>query len=326
MTQSRPISIHPAEAAADAALARGNMPQAVALLGQALGAVPANAQLWLKLAALHRARDDPDAALVAADSALSADPLDFTALLMRASLLDALGRPGSAEAYSNALARKPEGTLPPPIAGAVARAEAAHARHVASLGASIAASTQAALARADPAERGRVDRFVSNALRRTRHFGQEPTHFAYPGLPAIEFYDRADFPWLEAFEAKTDAIEAELRATLAVDGSTEPYIAYSKGVPLGQWRELNHSDRWLAVHVIRDGLPDARLAALCPTTMDLLGRAPQPNLHGRSPAAMFSALAPRTRIPRIPASPTSAWSSTCRSSCRPAVASALVAK
>ena len=45
-----------------------------------------------------------------------------------------------------------------------------------------------------PPERARIERFISNSSRRTRHFHQEPTHFHYPGLPEIEFHDRAQFP------------------------------------------------------------------------------------------------------------------------------------
>ena len=38
-------------------------------------------------------------------------------------------------------------------------------------------------------------------------------------------------------------------------------------------------------------------AAKCPLTMELLDGAPQPEQRGRTPAAMFSLLKPRTRIP-----------------------------
>ncbi len=286
-----------AEALADRAAADGDLAGAASLLEQVTRDRTTCAPIWLKLAAMRRALGQPTAALAAVDGALAADPLDFTALLMRASLLETLDNPLAGEAYGRALARRPDGALPPPLAAAVARAEAAHTRHIAALAASIEVATHAAFARATRAERARLDRFVSNSLGRTRHFGQDPTHYAYPGLPAIEFHDRAEFPWLRAFEERTDEIEAELHAALATDGSTEPYIAYSEGIPLGKWGELNHSDRWLAIHLVRSGLPDARLAALCPKTMGLLECAPQPRLRNRSPAAMFSALAPRTRIP-----------------------------
>src|SRR6185312_11298831 len=65
-----------------------------------------------------------------------------------------------------------------------------------------------------PRERGRVERFVSNASRRTRHFHQEPTDFHYPGLPEIEFHDRALFQ-LDSIEAQTAVIRAEFEALIA---------------------------------------------------------------------------------------------------------------
>ena len=47
----------------------------------------------------------------------------------------------------------------------------------------------------------------------------------FPYLPAMEFYARRDFPWLDAIEAATDDIRAELINVLS-DGSVtfDPYV------------------------------------------------------------------------------------------------------
>jgi aspartyl/asparaginyl beta-hydroxylase (cupin superfamily) len=119
----------------------------------------------------------------------------------------------------------------------------------------------------------------------------------YPGLPAIEFFERADFPWLDAFEAATDAIRDEFLQVLQSEEGFTPYIAYPEGAPLNQWAELNNSPRWSAFHLYKLGQRVAANADRCPKTMDLLGSAPQPVQPGRTPAAMFSLLKPKTRIP-----------------------------
>ena len=61
----------------------------------------------MKAAALHRAAGSPERALDAVHHALALSPLDFTMLLMRASLLQRLGRAEAGEAWGHALAQKP---------------------------------------------------------------------------------------------------------------------------------------------------------------------------------------------------------------------------
>jgi len=43
---------------------------------------------------------------------------------------------------------------------------------------------------------------------------QQPHRFYYPGLPQIQFYEREQFEWVEAIEAKTDQIRSELLAVI----------------------------------------------------------------------------------------------------------------
>src|SRR6478609_4633561 len=105
---------------ADQAVAQGHLPRAVALLREAAEGEPDNADLWMKVAALHRATGSPQAALEAVHRALAVSPLDFTMLLMKASLLQRLGDPDAGQAWGHALAQKPDGDLPPQLAAAIA--------------------------------------------------------------------------------------------------------------------------------------------------------------------------------------------------------------
>jgi aspartyl/asparaginyl beta-hydroxylase (cupin superfamily) len=121
--------------------------------------------------------------------------------------------------------------------------------------------------------------------------------YHYPSLAAIEFFDRADFPWLDDIEAATDEIRDEFIEILNAEEGFTPYISYPGDVPVNQFAELNNSPRWSAFHLYKLGERIEENAAKCPKTMNALDCAPKPDLPGRTPAAMFSLLKPKTRIP-----------------------------
>jgi hypothetical protein len=228
--------------------------------------------------------------------ALRVDPLGFLPLLLKASLLEAMGRSAEAgETYGYALAQAPD-AVPRHLAGMVAHARQ---RNDAWIAANAERLAQAAAGLAlDEAERRRVERFRSNIVRRTRVYHSEPTHFHYPGLREREFHDRAPFSWLEALEAATDAIRDDFERVMAGErAELVPYIQYPEDVPLRQWAALNRSRDWTAIHLVRNGERVEANARHCPATMALLPRLGQPSVPGRGPNAMFSLLAPGAHIP-----------------------------
>src|SRR5690349_21179717 len=96
------------EAEADRLAARGDAAGAREILKGVVAAEPGRAEPWLKLAAMCRSLGDLEAALEAVAGALRVDPLAFLPLLLRANLLDAVGRTAEAgEAYGHALAQRP---------------------------------------------------------------------------------------------------------------------------------------------------------------------------------------------------------------------------
>jgi aspartyl/asparaginyl beta-hydroxylase (cupin superfamily) len=143
----------------------------------------------------------------------------------------------------------------------------------------------------------RFDRCLDILLRKRRVYRPQPSFMYMPQLPAIEFYDRAEFPWLAALEAATDDIRAELIRVLA-DGpaALEPYVSVD-GAPQDRWRELNNSRRWGVFYLWRAGVPVAENLARCPKTAAALADWPQCHLTGTAPSAVFSILDANTRIP-----------------------------
>jgi len=221
-------------------------------------------------------------------------------LLMSATMLEREGRAvPAARAYAAALANAPPDTrLDAATLQAVRRGRAVHEAYTTQLGKHVRASIAAAADECSGEERRRLESFIDTTVRVRRRYHQEPTDYFYPGLPAIEFYDRADFPWLEGFESRASAIGQELADILREDaGGFTPYIHYAPHMPLDQWAELNDSPRWTAFHFFEKGEAITDRARRAPATIEAVSRLPQPSVALRSPCAMYSALQPKTRIP-----------------------------
>jgi len=92
-------------------------------------------------------------------------------------------------------------------------------------------------------------------------------------------------------------VREEFLQVLAQDTGFVPYVRQSEDQPLNQWAELNHSLKWSAFHLLKEGVPVPGNAQRCPKTMAMLSQVPQPVQSGRTPVALFSALKPHTRIP-----------------------------
>jgi aspartyl/asparaginyl beta-hydroxylase (cupin superfamily) len=283
---------------AERAIRSGDLPASVRLLEQAAELRPDDFTLWLRIAAMHRGTGQPQAALGAVHRALALSPLDFSALLMRASLLDRLGDPAAPEAWGHALANKPDGELPAQLMTVVAQGERRHAEWLANREARMKSQMAASEERADASERKRIERFRNNVLRRTKPFHSTPTHFHFPELAEREFHPRTLFPWIEGIEAATDTIAGELQAVMQAErAELVPYIQYDEHLPLDQWRPLNRNPDWTAIHLWKNGERVDANARHCPETLALLERVPQPQIAGAGPNAMFSLLAPDTVIP-----------------------------
>jgi hypothetical protein len=284
-------------AQADQAAATGNLKEAERLLAQAAGSTT-DFGLLLKLASLQRANGRPESALESVQRALAISPRDFTALLMKASLLDRLDNPIAGQAWTHAIAQRPDGELPPPIVAALEQGERRAQEWFAARSAKFEAAMSKVESRADPDERERMVRFRANALRETRPYHSEPTDFHYPGLREREFHPRSLFPWIEELESATEEIVAELKAVMSAErAELVPYVQYEDHLPLDQWKPLNKSLDWTAIHLLQNGSAVEANARHCPKTMEILRSVPQPQIPGASPNAMFSLLAPKTRIP-----------------------------
>ena len=281
-------------------LATGDPSGASALLEQVVVMAPRNLTFWLSLAAALRALKRHEAELNALERALALDPTHLVVLLQKGALLDLMGKPRSAGAvYAHALQTLAPGTaLPPPVQAHVQHAEKRVRENAVALGAAID-ERLASVRRAKAAdEHLRFDRCLDRLLGRRRIYTSEPTFMLFPFLRNYEFFARSASPWIEELESATESIRDELLGVLADDkNGLEPYIAFADGLPLRQWKDLNHSRRWSAYFLWNQGRREEAHLARCPRTAAALEKVPQVDIAGRGPTAFFSILDSRTKIP-----------------------------
>jgi aspartyl/asparaginyl beta-hydroxylase (cupin superfamily) len=256
-------------------------------------------QQWVNLALACRQLKDETGEESAIQRALSLDPSELVALLLRADLLERQGK-----TYQAAMAYGAAATVAPPLdrvhpdlRTAVSHAFAFRQQYDRDFGAFLDRYLEPY---GEDVGAGTSKRFRDSLdimVGRKRRFDSQSVVYHYPGLAPIEFFERAEFPWIDEVEAAADVIRNEFIDILKAEEGFTPYISYPDNVPQNQFAELNNSPRWSAFHLYKLAERIDANAAKCPGTMDVLMRVPQPDLPGRTPAAMFSLLKPKTRIP-----------------------------
>ena len=272
---------------------------ALALLAEAEALGP-SVDIHLARALSFRVLGDLNKSLASLESALALEPKNFLALLSKGATLERMGAPKvAAVAYKQAVAvAPPQGEIPPSLAAPMARAREAVAAHAEALAEHLRASVSELRGQFGGDALDRFDEGLEIFAGRARAYVQEPLLLNYPRLPAIPFLERRHFPWLAELEAATPMIQGELEVAMQVKAEDfAPYIAFPPGVPVNQWRELNHSRRWSSLFLWRDGARQDAVCELCPGTAALLENLPMAGQPGFAPTAMFSALEAHTRIP-----------------------------
>lgn len=126
---------------------------------------------------------------------------------------------------------------------------------------------------------------------------QQPKFLYFPGLPTQPFFPTELFPWVEAFEAETAAIRAEMLAALAADSGFEPFLGHHKPEDL---RGLLHNERgapaWNAFFFYRHGQPFEENRQRCPHTAAVLDSLPLARVRDHAPEICFSVLTAGSHI------------------------------
>ena len=281
-------------------LRKGDALAARRLLERAVEQDDKNPSFWINLATAFRGLNLPDEESKALDRVFALDPRHLLALLQKGSLLERQGkRKAAATSFQKALQTLPPGTkLPETLRSAIQRAVDAVRENKAALAAFLDERLREVRTQHASASQERFDHCIASLLGKRKIFTPQPNFLHFPKIATWEYYPREGFPWLAELESATADIRGEFERVFAEDAdSLEPYIAYPEGVPIDQWAELNHSRRWSAFYLWRDGAPVEEHLARCPKTAAALRRLPLADLPGYAPTAFFSILDARTHIP-----------------------------
>jgi aspartate beta-hydroxylase len=233
----------------------------------------------------------------AIDATLARDPRDIAALIGKADHLSARGDVRAASAYYlQAVKIAAAIKAPPELHADIARARAA----CEGLADRIEATLRERLASSGLDGRRGARRFAESLDIMFGHrqpYFQEPQHYFFPGLPQIQFYDREDFPWLEALEAATPAIRDELLAVMQEPTSFHPYVQGDPSRPRNAQAGMLDNPDWSAFYLVKDGHAIEANASRCPHTLAALRDVPFPRIAGRTPSILFSLLRAGAHIP-----------------------------
>ena len=300
MADKMDSSVQQRRAVAMGELKRGATQSALTTLSDLERLEPADPQIKLDKAVALRVQGDLLAALAALDAALAIDPYFFLALLSKGSVLEQMGKHRlAADIYRNALRIAPRREQTP----AALKEPIRRARQLVEDDAQRKAEYLRERLQPLRAEFAgecleRVDECADIMAGTKKAYNAEPVQLHIPRLPAIPFFDREHFPWLEQLEAETEAVREEL-SVLLTEGlpGFAPYVDYKPGTPENQFKELNHSQRWSSFWLWRDGERQPAAIDRCPHTAAVLEKLPLADQPGFAPTALFSALAPHTHIP-----------------------------
>ncbi len=282
------------------AFQRGDMNGALEMLVAANAAAPNDPLILMTTGVVQRERGDIEGERWAIEAALAADPYFLPGLISKAGFLERRGQvKAAAGVYRDVLkVAPPEPRWPDALRPQLLHAAKMVDEHTHAFAAYLEQALAAPAAALETAAAGRWAEAASIMSGRSKPYLADANQLCVPRLPAIPFYDRSQFSWVEALEAKTDVIREELQATLAdQQGEFSPYIAYRPGDPVNQWAELNHSTRWSTYPLWRGGEPVRDHLDRCPQTAKALEAVEMAEIGGLCPNAMFSALAPHTQIP-----------------------------
>jgi len=129
-----------------------------------------------------------------------------------------------------------------------------------------------------------------------RRYVQEPTAFIWPGLPAVQFFDSAQFEWAPAVETAAPAIRAELDALLSAGTDDfRAYIQHQTVAPEANKALLGKKD-WSILPLCENGWLTPSVIEKCPVTWETMLQAPLPRIPGWGPTVVFSLLKGGARI------------------------------
>lgn len=293
-----PAAIDAAGQAGMQALRAGDHATAISKFQSIVAAGAADNAVWLALSMAYQIAGDRKRELEAVTQVLHQEPDNIRANLIKADALVALGQRRAAMGfYAHLEVLVPDTAgLPPHVASELNRARAVHTKLKQGLSDYLLAEVEKAGFHPARSSR-RFGDSLDILIGRKQRYVPTPRAYFFPELPAIEFYDRARFPWLDAVEAATDDMCSELMPILEEGSHFGPYIEIeaeqsSHVVASSGKEQVSSVEDWTAAYLIRDGKYQSPLAEKCPKTLAALEGVPLETIEGRAPFVLFSKLTP----------------------------------
>ncbi len=266
-------------------------------LNRVLAQDPANTRALLGLAQVGAAAGDQQGMRQAVDRLLAVEPRNLAGLLLKADHLDASGDVRSAASFYLAAlnAAPPPERLTPALAAHLQRARERCDRYKAEYSVYIVEQLSARGFGAGSSRR--FAESVDIVLGRKQIYVQQPRYYYFPGLPQIQFYERDQFPWIEALEQAAPAIREELLAVMQEPAAFAPYVQGHANRPRKEEAGMLNNPDWSAFYLWKNGSVNAEKAQRCPRTMQALADVPLVQVKNRSPSILFSLLRAGAHIP-----------------------------
>jgi len=124
---------------------------------------------------------------------------------------------------------------------------------------------------------------------------QQPTFLYFPGLDAAPYADLSRFEWIEALEAQTDAIRAELMRLLPGTAGRER-VFDSEDAERLHLRGTDIAPSWNGYYFYRHGVRRDDNCNTCPATARALDRLPLTHVREHGPEVLFSVFTAGTHL------------------------------
>lgn len=124
---------------------------------------------------------------------------------------------------------------------------------------------------------------------------QHPTALPFPGLPSSPYIDKRRIAGIDALEAQTQAILAELQSVMADDVGREQVFADDRLADQYLRSDRGPAD-WHGYYFYRHGQRNDTNALRCPLTQSAIDRLPLCRVAGHGPEVLFSTLSPGTHL------------------------------
>jgi len=296
-----PLSIEEAQSLANSAVAslhRGDAAAARVAFARVVAEGAADASVHLGLAYACQALGEVAQAHAAVDAALAGEPRNIRGLMLKAELAEDRGDDISAASFYRAVLKcaEPPTPQPPDLAPLVARAQARTNHYAERFEATLREQLAAEAARSGPPS-PRFTQSLDLLTGQKQLYLPAPRLYRFPELPAVQFPERAAFPWLDKLEAATADIRRELLALMDDRSAFAPYVQSDARRASIKKGGMLDNPAWSACYLWKNGQRVEANMARCPRTLEALADVPIVHIPGRSPSVLFSLLRPDTRIP-----------------------------